>query len=168
MLVVSLSAPRAAVCPGNCEGAGILLLGPRGQIARGFFVVERWIVAQDPTHFAGDHQVFAGVDDGYPHPRVPGGDVTFGTDAVVEAGVQSQAEKGEVGAHVGAQSGGVLADAGGEHERVEAAQLRGQGAHRRADPVLVDLQGEARPAVPPAGGAFHGPSSSLLSGYISE
>ena len=59
--------------------------------------------------------------------------------------VELDAEPGRLPAHPLADRRRVLADAGGEDDRVEAAERRGERAELAADPVDEEVDGELRP-----------------------
>ena len=90
----------------------------------------------------GDHQLFVGRN----HPadtRLPAREIR-GPVAGVGVLVELDAEPGRGLADAPADLGGVLADAGGEHEAVDAAQHRGERADLLGRAVDEVVDGEAR------------------------
>src|SRR5262245_22098496 len=81
----------------------------------------------------GDHQLFIRGDN-------PGADAAVRTAdaraaAVIGRRIQLQPEPGSITADTAPDGGGILADAAGEHEGVEAAECRGQRPQFAADAV---------------------------------
>src|SRR5262249_51796240 len=104
-----------------------------------------------------DHQFLVGRDDPGSDPTARGADA--GPPARIGSFVQIQPEPGGVAADARADRGRVLANPGREHQAVEAAQGRRQGAEFAADPVNQQVERLGRPGV--GAGLIH-PSSFIL------
>lgn len=61
--------------------------------------------------------------------------------------VELDAEPGRVAANAFADGGRVLADAAGEHDRVQTAQRGGQRSEFAADAVADEIDGQLRPRI---------------------
>src|SRR5690606_26797502 len=106
--------------------------GPRGVSA-----------ADDLDRLAGDLELLVRRDDEDAHPAARRRDVARLTGASLVGGVvELDPEHVQTGERAGADLGRVLADAGGEHDRVDAAEGGRVGADVLAQPVAVDLERE--------------------------
>src|SRR5690606_15513058 len=104
--------------------------GPRGVSA-----------ADDLDRLAGDLELLVRGDDEDAHPAARRRDVARLTGASLVGGVvELDPEHVQTGERAGADLGRVLADAGGEHDRVDAAEGGRVGADVLAQPVAVDLE----------------------------
>src|SRR5207237_9482302 len=77
-----------------------------------------------------------------------------GAGGAVQLLVELDAEETETAADAGAHRRGVLADAGGEGQRVDAAEDRGVGADVLRDPVREQLEREFGADVAAGGGVL--------------
>src|SRR4030095_17171070 len=86
-------------------------------------------INQHPTRMPRDHELFVGRN----HPRRDAtrrrADPTW--TAIICLGIELHAEPGGVAAHALAQTAAVLADAGREYDRAQAAQRGGERAALR-------------------------------------
>src|SRR5690606_40984883 len=121
----------------NSEGCG----GPHGAARAGG---PRGVsAADDLDRLAGDLELLVRGDDEDAHPAARRRDVARLTGASLVGGVvELDPEHVQTGERAGADLGRVLADAGGEHDRVDAAEGGRVGADVLAQPVAVDLERE--------------------------
>src|SRR5438034_8020101 len=89
--------------------------------------------AEHALSVIGDHQVLIRGDDPGSDAAVNAADARAAS--VVSCRVQFQSEPGRVAADTGADGGRVLADAAGEHQRVQSAQGGSQRTQLAADAV---------------------------------
>src|SRR5215472_2538762 len=103
---------------------------------------------------AGDHQLLIRRHD-HGHRRAVRADAPPCVAAVpgVGSGVFGQAEETQPGQDLAADQGAVLADAGGENQRVEPLQAGHHPGDRLGQPVHEDLQGEPCRLLPSAAAA---------------
>src|SRR5262247_921195 len=92
---------------------------------------------EDGFDMAGDHQLLVGRHDPRGDLRGVGRDA--GGPPRVGGLVERDAEPGRVAADARAQLGVVLADAGGDDDRVEAAERRGERAELAPDAMDEEL-----------------------------
>src|SRR5713226_6412540 len=102
-----------------------------------------FLSGQSQTHLAGDFEVFAGCDDDGSHgsPGLP--DVAVALRLVARR-IDSNAEKSEAFGCEPPDLRRVLTHAAREDEGVETAHRRGHRGDRRAEPVDVGAEREAR------------------------
>src|SRR5512143_1136266 len=93
--------------------------------------------AEDAPCVARDHQLFVRGDR--PRRDTAARLAEAWTTGVVGGGVELHAEPLRVAAHPLAQARTVLADAGGEHDRVETPERRGERAQLAADPIDEEI-----------------------------
>ena len=126
------AAPGDRVLVGDADDEGLPVLEHRAWNVEGHRCSFP-CVPSARARVARDHQFFVGRDH-------PGGDATLrGRNAraarVVGGAVELDAEPRGVAADALPQPSAVLADARGEHDRVEPAERRGERAELAADPV---------------------------------
>src|SRR5207247_2674538 len=111
------------------------------------------IPCHDTFHFAGDDKFFVCWDYEHFHARVRGADVGFsGAGRVVPVPVQYDAELVEIRADRLAQFGAVLADAGGENDRIGAVELEKVTTDPSARLADEHVDRELRPGIALRGG----------------
>ena len=102
--------------------------------------------AGEPEHVAGDRPLFVGGDHPGRNGAGRGGDA--GAVASVGRGVEPHAQPGQALAGGGADGRRVLADAGGEDQRVEAAERHRERAGLAGHAIREVIEGEPRPRIP--------------------
>ena len=98
---------------------------------------------KQPHHVIHDHQVFGGRNHAHRDRRIFGGDHRCAAD-VVALGIEHDAERAEARADLGARGDVVFADAAGEDQHVEAAELGDEAADPFGNRPGEFVDGEAR------------------------
>src|SRR5262249_10778648 len=94
-------------------------------------------------------ELLACMHDRDPHLRRGRGDLGVAGCSLVEAWVELGTEEAQVSADLPPNPCRVLADAGGEHERVETGERYGHGSHGRGNAVCEDAERELGRVVTP-------------------
>src|SRR5262245_57929018 len=92
-----------------------------------------------------DRQLLVGGND--PRRYATGGGADARPARIVRLAVQVDAEPGSLAAYRFAHGCRVLADTGGEHDRIEPAEGGGERAHFATDAIDEQIDGELRPRV---------------------
>ena len=111
--------------------------------------------SQQPHHVVHDHQVFGRRNHAHRDRRVLRGDDRRAAH-VVAAGIEHDSQAAEAAADLGARVDIVFADAAGEDQHVEAAQLRHEAADPARDGPAEFVDREARLSVTVVDGGAQG------------